>query len=67
MLLSLLRISKLTDMVQQSAAPNAGIAFELTIEHRWPGVGEPGRSTKVENAQRCPYSAHCSFRFTFGN
>lgn len=26
------------------AAPNAGIAPRLTIGHRWPGVGEPGRS-----------------------
>jgi hypothetical protein len=25
------------------AAPNAGIAFRLPIEHHWPGVGEPGR------------------------
>jgi hypothetical protein len=25
------------------AAPNAGIAAQLTIGHRWPGVGEPGR------------------------
>jgi hypothetical protein len=25
------------------AAPNAGIASQLTIEHRWPGVGEPER------------------------
>ena len=24
-------------------APNAGIASQLTIEHHWPGVGEPGR------------------------
>ena len=23
-------------------APNAGIASQLTIEHHWPGVGEPG-------------------------
>ena len=27
----------------QPAAPNAGIASQLTIEHRWPGVGEPER------------------------
>ena len=26
------------------APPNAGIAPRLTIEHRWPGVGEPRRS-----------------------
>jgi hypothetical protein len=25
------------------AAPNAGIAPQLTIEHHWPGVGEPER------------------------
>ena len=25
------------------AAPNAGIAPQLTIGHHWPGVGEPGR------------------------
>jgi hypothetical protein len=25
------------------AAPNAGIASQLTIGHRRPGVGEPGR------------------------
>ena len=25
------------------AAPNAGIASRLAIEHHWPGVGEPGR------------------------
>jgi hypothetical protein len=24
----------------QPAAPNAGIAFRLAIEHHWPGVGE---------------------------
>jgi hypothetical protein len=24
-------------------APNAGIASRLTIEHHWPGVGEPVR------------------------
>jgi len=29
---------------KQPAAPNAGIAPWLTIEHHWPGVGEPGRS-----------------------
>jgi len=28
----------------QPAAPNAGIASRLTIEHPWPGVGEPERS-----------------------
>ena len=28
-------------------APNAGIASQLTIEHHWPGVGEPGRSMKT--------------------
>jgi hypothetical protein len=28
----------------QSAAPNAGIAPQLTIEHHCPGVGEPDRS-----------------------
>jgi hypothetical protein len=28
------------------AAPNAGIASRLTIEHRWPGVGEPERWLK---------------------
>jgi hypothetical protein len=27
------------------AAPNAGIASQLTIEHHWPGVPEPERST----------------------
>ena len=27
----------------QPAAPNAGIASQLAIEHRWTGVGEPGR------------------------
>ncbi len=27
----------------QPAALNAGVASRLTIEHRWPGVGEPGR------------------------
>ena len=27
----------------QPAAPNAGIASQLTIERHWPGVGEPGR------------------------
>jgi len=26
------------------AAPNAGIASQLTIGHHWPGVGEPERS-----------------------
>ena len=26
------------------AASNAGIALLLTMEHHWPGVGEPGRS-----------------------
>ena len=26
------------------AAPNAGIASQLTISHHWPGVGELGRS-----------------------
>ena len=26
------------------AAPNAGIASRLAIEHHWPGVGEPERS-----------------------
>jgi len=26
------------------ASPIAGIAPRLTIGHRWPGVGEPGRS-----------------------
>jgi len=25
------------------AAPNAGIVPQLTIEHLWPGVGEPER------------------------
>jgi hypothetical protein len=25
------------------AAPNAGIASRLTIDHHWPGVGEPER------------------------
>ena len=25
------------------AAPNAGIASRLTIEHHWPGVTEPER------------------------
>jgi hypothetical protein len=25
------------------AAPNAGIARQLTIGHHWPGVGEPER------------------------
>ena len=25
------------------AAPNAGNASQLTVEHHWPGVGEPGR------------------------
>ena len=28
------------------AAPNAGIASQLTIKHQWPGVGEPGRVKK---------------------
>ena len=31
------------DAPNQPAAPNAGIASQLTIEHHWPGVGEPGR------------------------
>ena len=31
----------------QPAPPNAGIAPQLTIEHHWPGVGEPGRSARV--------------------
>jgi len=26
------------------AAPNAGIASQLAIEHHWPGVGDPERS-----------------------
>ena len=29
------------------APPNAGIASRLTSGHHWPGVGEPGRSTKA--------------------
>jgi len=28
------------------AAPNPAIASRLAIRHRWPGVGEPGRSPK---------------------
>jgi hypothetical protein len=31
-------------MANKPAAPNAGIASQLTIGDRWPGVGEPGRS-----------------------
>jgi hypothetical protein len=31
-------------MPNKLAAPNAGIASQLTIEHRWPGIGEPDRS-----------------------
>ena len=27
----------------QPAAPNAGVASQLTIEYHWFGVGEPGR------------------------
>jgi len=30
-------------MPNKPAAPNAGIASRLTIEHHWPGVGEPER------------------------
>ena len=30
-------------MANKPAAPSAGIASRLTIEHHWPGVGEPGR------------------------
>ncbi len=30
------------------AALNAGIAPQLAIEHRWPGVGEPGRSPRSD-------------------
>jgi hypothetical protein len=29
--------------LNQPAAGNAGIAPQLTIEHHWPGVPEPGR------------------------
>ena len=31
------------NMPNQPAAPNAGIASQLTIRHHWPGVGEPER------------------------
>ncbi len=37
----------------QPAAPNAGIASQLTIEHHWPGVGEPERSA-ILVARICP-------------
>ena len=33
------------------APPNAGNASPLTIEHRWPRVGEPGRWEKVHRVQ----------------
>ena len=36
----------LDDDSPKLAAPNAGIASQLTIVYRWPGAGEPGRSTK---------------------
>ncbi len=32
------------------AAPNAGIASQLTIGHHWPGVGEPERYPTKSNA-----------------
>ena len=31
------------ESANKPAAPNAGIASRLTIEHHWPGVGEPER------------------------
>lgn len=31
------------ELPNQPAAPNAGIASQLTSEHHWPGVGEPER------------------------
>jgi hypothetical protein len=34
---------KMTKPSNKPAAPNAGIASQLTIEHHWPGVGEPER------------------------
>ena len=36
------------------AAPNAGIASQLTIGHHWPGVGEPERSASVIGCPRLP-------------
>jgi hypothetical protein len=33
----------MTGTPNKPAAPNAGIASQLTVEHHWPGVGEPGR------------------------
>jgi hypothetical protein len=37
--------------------PNAGIAFRMTIGHHWPGVGEPGRSAKLQH--HTPHHAPC--------
>ncbi len=35
----------------QPAAPNAGIASQLTSGHHWPGIGEPERSATIARAQ----------------
>jgi len=31
----------------KAAAPNAAISFQLTIEDRWRGVGEPRRYANI--------------------
>lgn len=42
--LSLMIHNARTFQPNQPAAPNAGIALQLPVGHRWPGVGEQGRS-----------------------
>jgi hypothetical protein len=57
----------MTKWPNKPAAGNAGIARQLTIEHYWPGVGEPERLIWLSFCQAGSKTLFRFSRFCFGH